>query len=95
MGQRIRDAWGRNKWQQYLAQQGYLTVSIENRGTNLPLGRAWRHHIYRKIGILASQDQAAALCKLKERFPFIDGDRVAVTGYSGGGSADSTHKCNK
>ena len=86
MGQRIRDAWGRNKWHQYLAQQGYLIVSIENRGTNLPLGRAWRHHIYRKIGILASQDQAAALCKLKERFPFIDGDRVAVTGYSGGGS---------
>ena len=69
-----------------MAQHGYLTISIENRGTNLPLGRAWRHYIYRKIGILASEDQAAALRQLKRRFPFIDGDRVAVTGYSGGGS---------
>ena len=87
MGQTVRDSWNdKNLWLQYLAQQGYIIISIDNRGTAGPLGRDWRHFIYRKIGILACFDQAAAVRKLKEMYPYIDGDRIAVTGFSGGGS---------
>ncbi len=37
-----------------------VVVSVDNRGTPAPRGRAWRKSIYRQIGILASQDQAEA-----------------------------------
>lgn len=86
MGQRLKDIWAKEEWCQYLAQRGYISLFIENRGTNYPLGRDWRHFIYRKVGILAPIDQANALIKAKEMFPFIDGDRIGVTGFSGGGS---------
>jgi dipeptidyl-peptidase 4 len=73
-------------WHQYLAQQGYVVICIDNRGTSNPLGRTWRHFAYRKVGILASYDQAAAVRKLLDTHPYLDGDRIAVTGFSGGGS---------
>ena len=43
-----------------VAQMGYVVLSVDNRGTPGPRGRAWRKSIYRKIGIIAAQDQAAA-----------------------------------
>lgn len=87
VGQTVRDSWSdRNLWHQYLAQRGYIVMSIDNRGTSGPMGKKWRHHLYRNIGIFSSYDQAAALRKLKETYPYIDGDRIAVTGFSGGGS---------
>lgn len=72
-------------WNCMLAQQGYIIASIENRGTPSLRGRAWRRSVYRKIGVIASHDQAEglqAICKL----PYIDASRVAVWGWSGGGS---------
>jgi dipeptidyl-peptidase-4 len=69
-----------------LAQKGYIVVSFDNRGTPAPRGRDWRKSIYRQIGILASKDQAEALKALKQKWPFIDGDRVGIWGWSGGGS---------
>ena len=69
-----------------LAQQGYVVMSVDNRGTPAPRGRAWRKAIYRQIGILASQDQAAAArADLRER-PYVDPTRVGIWGWSGGGS---------
>ena len=87
-GQTVLNQWGgRNAlWHRMLAQKGYLVVSIDNRGTPAPRGRAWRKSIYRQIGILASQDQAAALRALEKQWQFIDADRVGIWGWSGGGS---------
>eukprot|EP00984_Skeletonema_dohrnii_P032196 scaffold25817_cov116-Skeletonema_dohrnii-CCMP3373.AAC.1 len=58
----VRDMWGgrTSLWHIHLAQQGYVIVSIDNRGTPSPRGRTWRKCVYRKIGILAPADQAAA-----------------------------------
>ena len=42
--------------------------------------------VYGQIGVLSSEDQAAGLNALKERFSFIDGDRIGIWGWSGGGS---------
>jgi dipeptidyl-peptidase 4 len=87
-GQTVLDRWGgRNAlWHRMLAQRGYVVASVDNRGTPAPRGRAWRKSIYRQIGILASEDQAAALRALEEARPYIDAGRVGVWGWSGGGS---------
>jgi dipeptidyl-peptidase-4 len=85
-GSTVQDAWqGGDLWHHYLAQQGYVVVSIDNRGTRTPRGRDWRKSIYGQIGILATHDQAAAAKKLFKTYPFIDTDRVGIWGWSGGG----------
>ena len=85
--QTVLDRWGGNNtlWHLMLAQQGYIVVSVDNRGTPAPRGRAWRKVVYRQIGILAPQEQAAA-AKVIQRWPFVDPARIAVWGWSGGGS---------
>lgn len=86
-GQTARDVWGRERylWHLLLSQRGYLIVTVDNRGTPAPRGRAWRKAIYRKIGIVNVADQAAAARKILA-WPFVDESRVGVWGWSGGGS---------
>jgi dipeptidyl-peptidase-4 len=69
-----------------MAQDGYIYVSIDNRGTPVPKGRQWRKSIYRKIGQLNIDDQAEAAKEII-KLPYVDTSRVAVWGWSGGGSA--------
>lgn len=87
-GQVVTDRWGGNNylWHLMLAQQGYVIMSFDNRGTAAPRGRAFRKAAFRKIGILAPKEQAAAVqAVLKER-PYLDPKRVGSWGWSGGGS---------
>ncbi len=85
--QTVLDRWGRTRdlWHRMLAQQGYLVVSVDNRGVSAPRGRAWRKIVYGQIGILAPKDQAAAARQIR-RWPFVDSTRVGIWGWSGGGS---------
>ncbi len=88
-GQTVLDSWGRgsrNLWHHYLAEQGYIVMSVDNRGTPAPKGRAWRKMVYGQIGILASQDQAAAAKAIIKAFPYVDESRIGIWGWSGGGS---------
>ncbi len=87
-GQTVVDSWGgsRRLWHQYLAQQGYVVMSLDNRGTNGPRGRDFRKCIYRQVGVLASADQAAATQALLAQHKYLDPERVAIWGWSGGGS---------
>jgi putative heme-binding domain-containing protein len=87
-GQTVRDAWPgvRGLWHWMLAQQGFVVASVDNRGTKAPRGRDWRKAVHRKIGILAPNEQAAAVRVLLERWPFVDPQRVGSWGWSGGGS---------
>jgi dipeptidyl-peptidase-4 len=83
----VQDRWsGGDLWHQYLAEQGYVVISVDNRGTDVPRGRAWRKSIYEQIGILAAEDQAAAARKILSTHPFLDPARVGIWGWSGGGS---------
>jgi dipeptidyl-peptidase-4 len=86
-GQSVTDRWGGSQylWHLMLTQQGYAVACIDNRGTPCPRGRDWRRAAHRKIGRLASEDQAAATRELLKR-PYLDGSRVGVWGWSGGGS---------
>lgn len=87
-GQTVLDQWqGSNfMWHLMLAQHGYIVMSVDNRGTPAPRGRAWRKSIYRKMGIVNSQDQANAV-KAINQWPFVDPTRIAIWGWSGGGSS--------
>ncbi len=83
----VQDNWGGGDlWHHYLAQMGYVVISVDNRGTAAPRGKAWRNSIYEQIGILASEDQAAAAQKILEAYPFLDREKVGIWGWSGGGS---------
>ena len=84
----VRDVWGgrTSLWHMMLAHHNYIVVSIDNRGTPSPRGREWRKCIYRKIGILAPADQAAATEALLKSRPYLDRNRVSIWGWSGGGS---------
>jgi dipeptidyl-peptidase-4 len=85
-GQTVLDSWGaRSLWHEMVSQQGYIVLSVDNRGTPAPRGRAWRKSVYRQIGILASKDQAAAI-RVIRTWPFVDSTRIGIWGWSGGGS---------
>ncbi|MEO6812829.1 MAG: S9 family peptidase [Ginsengibacter sp.] len=66
--------------------EGYFQISVDNRGTPSLRGSAWRRSIYGKIGQLNIRDQALAAKKILQK-PYFDKDRVAVWGWSGGGSS--------
>jgi dipeptidyl-peptidase-4 len=85
--QSVQDRWGGTQylWHLLLTQQGYAVACIDNRGTPCPRGRDWRKAAYRRVGTLASEDQAAAARELLKR-PYLDPARVGVWGWSGGGS---------
>ena len=87
-GSTVVDRWGGSSylWHLMLAQRGYIVMSFDNRGTRAPRGRAWRKSIYRQVGIIAPQDQAAAVREVLRQTPHIDSDRVGIWGWSGGGS---------
>ena len=86
-GQTVSDRWGGNGylWHQMLSQQGYVVISIDNRGTAAPRGRPWRKSIYENVGPIASEDQAAAARQILD-WGYVDPERVAIWGWSGGGS---------
>ena len=91
------EPWGANVHDSYgvgnnplfngdLAEEGYIYISIDNRGTPVPKGSAWRKCVYRKIGLMNIRDQALAAKEIL-KWPYVDPDRIAVWGWSGGGSA--------
>ena len=87
--QTVLDQYGAVKDPLYkgnLSKDGYIYISVDNRGTPAPKGGVWRKSIYRKIGRLNIRDQAMAAAEIL-KWPFVDTSRVAVWGWSGGGSA--------
>jgi dipeptidyl-peptidase-4 len=87
--QTVLDRWGGNRqlFHRALANDGFVVASVDNRGTPAPKGAAWRKVVYGTIGDLSSKEQARAVRALIARHSFIDGNRVAVWGWSGGGSS--------
>lgn len=88
-GQNAKDQYGAGNNRLYkgnMASDGYIYITIDNRGTPAPKGREWRKSIYRKIGRLNIRDQALAAKEIL-KYPYVDSSRVAVWGWSGGGSA--------
>jgi len=85
----VSDVYGVSDNSEYLgdmSEDGYIYASVDNRGTPAPKGRAWRKSIYKQIGQINLHDQAMAAKEIL-KWDFIDPERVAVWGWSGGGSA--------
>lgn len=68
---------------QYLAQQGYVVITVDNRGM-ARRGRAFSDPIHRQLGEIEVQDQRAALTWLAAQ-PWVDGKHMGVFGWSYGG----------
>ncbi|EFR33962.1 peptidase, S9A/B/C family, catalytic domain protein [Porphyromonas asaccharolytica PR426713P-I] len=71
-------------WEYALAQAGYVVVCVDGRGTG-GRGTEWRKCTYRELGLRESSDQIAAAEALPKQFSYIDGDRIAIFGWSYGG----------
>jgi dipeptidyl-peptidase-4 len=69
---------------QWLADQGFIVVAIDNRGTP-GRGKEWERAIYQKFGSVPLDDQVAGLKLLGEKFPEMDLERVGIVGWSFGG----------
>ncbi|GGJ96677.1 S9 family peptidase [Luteimonas terricola] len=84
--QTVLDAWpGRADafFNQYLAQQGYVVFSLDNRGTPRR-GREFGGALYGKQGTVEVEDQRKGVEWLRAQ-PWVDGDRIGVHGWSNGG----------
>jgi dipeptidyl-peptidase-4 len=86
-GSTVGDEWGGGGylWDVLLTQHGYIVMSVDNRGTATPRGRAWRKIVYGEVGVTAVADQTVA-AKTIGRMSFVDSTRIGVWGWSGGGS---------
>jgi len=69
---------------QWVADQGYIVVSFDGRGTPRR-GRDWERAIYQKFGQVPLEDQVAALTDFAAAHPEMDLSRVGITGWSFGG----------
>ena len=88
-GQTVTDTYGIGHNGLYIgnmADDGYIYMSVEGRGAPAPKGAAWRKAIYKNIGIINIRDQAMAAKEIL-KWPFVDSTRIAVHGWSGGGSS--------
>lgn len=79
-------AGGNSLYKGNMANDGYIYITVDNRGTPAPKGREWRKSIYRKVGVINIRDQAMAAKEIL-KWSYVDTSRVAVWGWSGGGSA--------
>jgi dipeptidyl-peptidase-4 len=84
----VVDRWGGSRmlFHRAIADEGFIVVSFDNRGTPAPKGRDWRKVIYGTVGELSSKDQSAAVRAFAKKHAFVDESKVAVWGWSGGGS---------
>ena len=68
-----------------LAQVGFIVITIGNRGGH-PSRSKWYHNFgYGNLRDYGLQDKKVAVQQLVARHKFIDGERVGITGHSGGG----------
>lgn len=83
--QMITDSWldGANLWMYWMAEQGYLVYTLDNRGSE-NRGFAFESVIHRQLGTIEMDDQLKGVEHLKS-MPFVDGNRLGVHGWSFGG----------
>ena len=70
-------------WQYYMASQGYIAFTMDNRGAN-NRGRDFETAVHRQLGVLETEDQMKGIEYLKS-LPYVDAERIGVHGWSYGG----------
>ncbi len=74
---------GANLWMYWMAEQGYLVFTVDNRGSD-NRGFAFESVIHGRLGVNEMDDQLKGVEYLKS-LPYVDGNRLAVHGWSFGG----------
>ena len=87
--QQVKNAWGIGMsgngalMEQYLCQQGYICVCVDNRGTG-GRGAEFEKCTYLRLGELEARDQVEAALWLGQQ-SYVDKDHIAIWGWSYGG----------
>lgn len=87
--QTVQDRWDafNHWWFQMLASEGYIVVSVDNRGTGAR-GQEFKKMTYQQLGKYETLDQIEAARYLGS-LPYIDADRIGIWGWSYGGYMSS------
>lgn len=87
--QTVKNAWGGGNymWHQYLAQKGYIVVSVDNRGTGFR-GEEFKKTTYLNLGKYEIEDQIEAAKWMGDK-KFVDKNRIGIWGWSYGGFMSS------
>jgi dipeptidyl-peptidase-4 len=81
--QAVYNQFDASAWKQWLAQNGYIVVDVNNRGTN-NYGRDFMKVVYKQLGKYEAKDFAETARYLKTK-PYVDGSRIGIMGTSYGG----------
>ena len=83
--QRVVNKWNssRDYWHQYLAQQGYIVVCVDGRGTGFK-GSDFKKVTYLNLVKYETEDQIQAAKQIGS-LPYIDASRIGIWGWSFGG----------
>ncbi len=85
----VNDSWGSKTqiWEMMLAQQGYIVVSVDNRGTG-NRGRDFKHSTYKQLGKLEVEDYIET-AKYLGKQGYVNAARIGMYGWSYGGYMSS------
>jgi len=88
--QMVTNRWlaGGNLWMSWLANQGFIVFTLDNRGSG-DRGLAFEQAVHRKLGTVEAADQLLGV-KYLQSLPFVDSDRIGVHGWSFGGFMTTT-----
>ncbi len=85
--QRVYNTFGNNGWHQWLAQNGFVIASVNNRG-NGGYGRAFEKVVHGQLGKMEARDFVETANHLASA-SWVDGERMAIRGHSYGGFMSS------
>jgi len=85
--QSVYNEFATNGWEQYLAQEGYVIASVNNRGSG-GYGSEFEKVVYEQLGKWESHDFVETVQHLS-KYAWVDGDNMAIRGHSYGGYMSS------
>lgn len=81
--QGVYNTWADGGWVQYLAQEGYVVVDVNNRGSG-GYGSKFEKIVYKQLGKWEANDFVETAQYMAKK-DWVDGNRMAIRGHSYGG----------
>jgi len=81
--QGVYNSWESGGWNQYLAQEGYVVVNVNNRGSG-GYGSAFEKTVYKQLGKWEANDFVETAQYMGDK-SWVDSSRMAIRGHSYGG----------
>ncbi|MEN7549694.1 S9 family peptidase [Rapidithrix thailandica] len=81
---KVFDKWNHIGTNQWWAQEGLIQINIDHRGSN-HFGKKGKNYLHRDLGHWEIEDYSTVIKYLLDTYPFIDAQRIGITGFSYGG----------